>query len=58
MQDRLNFKCPYIDKREIWQSADTFRNKYRPEETLPVDIESIVEKRLRLNIEPVHYWIN
>jgi len=48
------FKCPYIDKRKIWQFSEEFRNKYWPENILPVDIESIVEKRLKLNIEPKH----
>ncbi len=54
MQDILNFKCPYIDKRDIWKAAEDFRKELWPENTLPVDIEKIVEKRLKLNIEPEH----
>ena len=52
MEDYSEFKCPYLEKREIWQIAENFRAKFWPESTLPVDIESIVEKRLKLNIEP------
>ena len=52
MEDYSKFKCPYLGKREIWQIAENFRAKFWPENTLPVDIESIVEKRLKLNIEP------
>lgn len=54
MQDISNFKCPYIDKRDIWKTAEKFRAEFWPEQTLPIDIESIVEKRLKLNIEPEH----
>ena len=54
MEDYSKFKCTYLEKREIWQVAENFRAKFWPESTLPVDIESIVEKRLKLNIEPEH----
>ncbi|MDI6687091.1 MAG: ImmA/IrrE family metallo-endopeptidase [Desulfobacterales bacterium] len=54
MEDYSKFKCPYLEKREIWQIAENFRAKFWPESTLPVDIESIIEKRLKLNIEPEH----
>jgi len=52
MENYSEFKCPYLGKREIWQIAENFRAKFWPESKLPVDIESIVEKRLKLNIEP------
>ena len=48
------FKCPFIDRHDIWLSADNFRLEHWPENTLPIDIESIVELRLGLNIEPEH----
>lgn len=54
MQEVSHFKCKYIDKKDIWQFAEEFRSKYWQENILPVDIESIVEKRLKLNIEPKH----
>jgi Zn-dependent peptidase ImmA (M78 family) len=52
MQDFSDFKCPYIDKKEIWKMAEAFRKKYWPEGMLPINIEKIVEQRLKLNIEP------
>ncbi len=52
MQDVSDFKCPFISKNEIWERAEDFRTKYWPEITLPIDTEKVVEKRLRLNIEP------
>lgn len=55
MEDYSNFKCPYIDKREIWQGAEKFRDEFWPQNTLPIDIESIVEKRLKLNAELLLY---
>lgn len=54
MEDISKFKCPYIPKDQIWQTAENFRDEFWPESTLPVDIERIVEKRLKLNIEPEH----
>ena len=54
MQEISNFKCPYISKDQIWQEAEKFRTEFWPEVTLPIDIEKIVEKRLKLNIEPEH----
>jgi hypothetical protein len=54
MQEASHFRCPYIDKSKIWRSADEFRGKYWPSNILPVDIESIVEKGLKLDIQPEH----
>lgn len=58
MQDISNFRCPYIEKKEIWKAAENFRKELWPENTLPVDIEKIVWKRLKLNIEPKHGLLN
>jgi len=69
MQEVSHFKCKYIDKKDIWQFAEEFRSKYWQENILPVDIESIVEKRLkqglsrvikntiftRMNIQSIYY---
>lgn len=52
MQDFSDFKCPYVDKKEIWKIAEEFREQYWPEGALPIDVEKIVEQKLRLNIEP------
>ena len=49
------FKCKwYNDKNDFWKIADEVRDKYWPEGTLPIDIETIVEFRLNLDIEPKH----
>jgi len=52
--DYSEFTCKWIAKAEIWKCADVFSAKYWPEETLPVDMEKIIEDRLKLNIEPKH----
>jgi hypothetical protein len=51
-------KCPYISKEEIWKVAEKFRKEYWQDATLPVDIEQIVENRLKLDIEPKHDLLN
>lgn len=52
MQDISDFRCPYISKEDIWQEAEYFRGEFWPEGALPVNIETVVENRLKLNIEP------
>jgi hypothetical protein len=54
MQNISRFKCPYIERHDIWKSAEEFRTQHWPERTLPIDIETIVEKRLKLDIAPAH----
>jgi hypothetical protein len=49
-----DFKCQWLDKEELWERADNFRAEYWPEESLPVDIEQIVEFRLKIDIVPMH----
>ena len=48
------FKCTWYDKNDFWKIADNVRDKYWPEGTLPIDIETIVEFRLNSDIEPKH----
>jgi Zn-dependent peptidase ImmA (M78 family) len=52
MKDYQNFRCPYDSKEKIWQLAEDFRATWWPENTIPVDMETIVEKRIKLSIEP------
>ncbi len=52
--DRIEFKCKWLELDEIWGCAEDFRDKYWPERKPPVDVERIVEFKLRLDIEPVH----
>jgi hypothetical protein len=49
-----NIECKWIPKEDLWQTVRSFREKYWTENTLPVDMEKIVEQRLRLSIEPIH----
>lgn len=51
MEDYSMFVCPWISKEDIWNIADDFRSKYWSENSLPVDIESIIEKQLKLDID-------
>lgn len=46
------FRCKWIGKSDLWSIADNIRNTYWQEGTLPVDIEKIVEFRLKLLPEP------
>ena len=50
----FEFECKWIDKNDLWKTADEIRSRYWPEGILPVDTEIIVELRLRLDIEPKH----
>lgn len=52
--DYSEFKCRWIETKELWKVAGQVREKYWPENKLAVDTEKIVEFRLRLDIEPVH----
>jgi hypothetical protein len=51
--DYGEFRCRWIEPRDLWNIADESRNKYWPESILPVNTEEIVEFRLRLDIEPI-----
>lgn len=53
MTNPPKFKCAWIKKPELWKRVDDFRAQYWPEGTLPVDIEAIIELRLKLSIVPV-----
>ena len=48
------FRCKWIDKKDLWSVADDVRKTYWPEDTLPISIEKIIEFRLHLLIEPKH----
>jgi hypothetical protein len=53
LENFINFECKWIPKVDLWQTVHSFREEYWSEDTLPVDMEKIVEQRLRLNIEPI-----
>jgi Zn-dependent peptidase ImmA (M78 family) len=48
------FRCKWIDKKDLWSIADDVRKTYWAEGTLPINIEKIVEFRLDLLIKPKH----
>jgi hypothetical protein len=52
------FKCRWIESKDLWNIADEARIRYWPESLLPVNTEEIVEFRLKLDIEPVKYLLS
>jgi len=56
MQDVSDFKCPFISKHEIWERVEDFRTQYWKENTLPVDIEKVVEKGMGFVAVLVHTY--
>jgi hypothetical protein len=46
--------CRWIDKQELWEIVDNVRDQYWEEGILPVDVEKIVEFKMKLGIEPIH----
>lgn len=50
-----DFKCQWKDREEIWLIAEEVRRKYWSKLTVPIDVEKIIESRLKLTIQPEHY---
>lgn len=48
-----HFKAPFIPVSEIWREADDFRNKIWPSQKIPIDVLSVVEFDLGLEIRPI-----
>lgn len=51
--DYSNFRCKWIDKDKLRKLADQSRKEYWPEDILPIDIVTIVELRLKIDVEPL-----
>jgi hypothetical protein len=51
--DPQDFKAPFIDRSQIWREADGFRERYWQSGTIPVDVLTIAEFELGLEIRPV-----
>jgi len=49
--DYSQFRCKWISKSKIWEVAERVRNRYWPENSTPVDVESIIEFRLKMTID-------
>ncbi len=48
------FRCKWIRREDIWNCAEGVRDQYWSTGKLPVDVEAIVEFKLKLGIEPEH----
>ncbi|MEW6658711.1 MAG: ImmA/IrrE family metallo-endopeptidase [Thermodesulfobacteriota bacterium] len=48
------FKCEWIKKSYLWTLADEKRLIYWPENKPPINMEDIIDLRLKLDIEPMH----
>lgn len=51
---QAEFRCKWIRREDICQCAEGIRNQHWPSGKLPVDVEAIVEFKLKLDIEPEH----
>ena len=49
--DYSQFKCKWMSKTKIWEVAERVRNRYWPENSTPVDVESIIEFRMKITID-------
>lgn len=50
--NQAEFRCKWLRLEDIWDCAEDVRNRYWSSEKMPVDVEAIVEFRLKLDIEP------
>ncbi len=55
MFDYSEFKCGFLSRLQIEKKTAEFRQKYWPENTLPIDMEKIIGKKLKLDIIPSHH---
>ena len=54
MRDYSKLRCRYIKKEEIRNISEEFRSTYWKSTSVPIDMESIIERDLRLDIIPRH----
>jgi Zn-dependent peptidase ImmA (M78 family) len=48
---QAEFKCPWIDPEDLWRIADEARAEYWSENSFPINMEDIIEIKLRLSID-------
>jgi len=53
MLDPSDFKCTFLSIDTIRSNADEFRKKYWPENTVPIEMEKIIN-RLNMDVIPEH----
>ena len=54
MIDFSLFKCKYLSADEIRMVTSRFRERYWPENIVPIDMERIITQRMNLEIIPEH----
>ena len=52
MFDYSNYKCEYLSKSQIKVKVENFRNEHWPEKIVPVDMELLLSKRMKIDIIP------
>jgi Zn-dependent peptidase ImmA (M78 family) len=52
--DYSGFRCKWIPQESIWAKADEVRNELCPDGSLPINLDTIIELKMDLSIEPVH----
>ncbi|MDO9585047.1 MAG: hypothetical protein Q7I93_01025 [Syntrophales bacterium] len=50
--NQAEFRCKWLRLEDIWDCAEDVRNRYWSSDKLPVDVEAIVEFKLKLDIDP------
>jgi len=50
--NQAEFRCKWLRLEDIWDCAEGVRNRYWSAKKLPVDVEAIVEFKLKLDIDP------
>jgi hypothetical protein len=48
-----HFKAPFLSKETCWAAADQFRQRYCPQNEIPVDVLALVEFELDLEIRTI-----
>jgi hypothetical protein len=52
--NQAEFRCKWLRSEDIWDYAEVVRSRYWSAGSLPVDVETIVEFKLKLGIDPEH----
>jgi hypothetical protein len=48
-----HFKAPFLSKEICWAAADQFRERYCPQNEIPIDVLALVEFELNLEIRTI-----
>jgi len=53
MKDFSDLRCDWFHAEDLRNIADERRNLLWPEDSMPIDIEFLISRRLNINIEPI-----